>query len=64
MSNRILYIQHSQTERRTYLGGTTPDEHRELLTSGFRHDRLARCGRCPFRALLDLFRSFCRLSRP
>lgn len=41
MSNRIVYIEHSQTERRSFLGGTTPDEHRDLLAAGFRFDRMA-----------------------
>jgi hypothetical protein len=41
MSNQFVHIQHSQTERRSYLGGTTLDEHRELIAAGFRHDRMA-----------------------
>ena len=41
MSNRIVNIENSHTGRRSYSGGNTPDEHRELLASGFRHDRMA-----------------------
>src|SRR3954447_4136114 len=41
MSNRIVYFENSHTEPRSYPGGNTPDEHRELPASGFRHDRMA-----------------------
>ena len=39
--SKIIYVEISTTERRTHLGGTTLDEHRELIAKGFHHDRMA-----------------------
>lgn len=41
MTKQIIQDQHSTTVRRTILGGATLDQHRDLLSQGWRHDRLA-----------------------
>jgi hypothetical protein len=38
---QIVYLERSHTERRTYTGGLTVDQHRKLIAEGFRHDRLS-----------------------
>lgn len=39
--SKIIYVEISTTERRTHLGGTTLEEHRDLTAKGFNHDRMA-----------------------
>lgn len=41
MTNQIIQDQISTTVRRTILGGTSLEQHRQLLAQGWRHDRLA-----------------------
>jgi hypothetical protein len=38
---QIVYIERSRTERRAYLGGTSLQQHRQLLADGWHHDRLS-----------------------
>jgi hypothetical protein len=39
--SKTIYIEISTTERQTHIGGTTLEEHRDLMAKGFYHDRLA-----------------------
>ncbi|QEH36589.1 hypothetical protein OJF2_51730 [Aquisphaera giovannonii] len=41
MTKQIIQDQISNTVRRTILGGATLDQHRDLLSQGWRHDRMA-----------------------
>lgn len=41
MSNQIMQEHTTTTVRRNYIGGVSPDQHKQLLSDGWFHDRLA-----------------------